>query len=107
MIRSSELLSPEQVERVHEASLETLESVGMLVRNAAAAARPSLTHPWELGRPFARAGRVDNQLPVDFTGHTGGRWRIAIALARGSGAPIHGRSWLPPSLVRSTGRPDG
>jgi trimethylamine--corrinoid protein Co-methyltransferase len=38
MIQFAELLSPEQVERVHEASLEILESVGMLVRNAEARA---------------------------------------------------------------------
>ncbi|MFN2217941.1 MAG: trimethylamine methyltransferase family protein, partial [Anaerolineae bacterium] len=38
MIRFAELLAPEQVERVHEASLEILESVGMLVRNASARA---------------------------------------------------------------------
>ena len=38
MIQFTELLTPEQVERVHEASLEILESVGMLVHNAEARA---------------------------------------------------------------------
>ena len=35
----AELLTPEQVERVHEASLEILEDVGLLVRNEEARAR--------------------------------------------------------------------
>jgi trimethylamine--corrinoid protein Co-methyltransferase len=39
MIQDAELLSPEQVERVHEASLEILETVGILVRNADARQR--------------------------------------------------------------------
>lgn len=38
MIRFAELLTPDQVERVHEASLEILESVGILVRNGEARA---------------------------------------------------------------------
>jgi trimethylamine--corrinoid protein Co-methyltransferase len=36
MIRFAELLTPDQVERVHEASLEILESVGLWVRNGEA-----------------------------------------------------------------------
>jgi trimethylamine--corrinoid protein Co-methyltransferase len=38
-MRFAELLAPEQVERVHEASLEILEDVGLLVRNEEARAR--------------------------------------------------------------------
>ncbi|MEJ2737475.1 MAG: trimethylamine methyltransferase family protein, partial [Anaerolineae bacterium] len=36
MMRYAELLTPEQVERVHEASLEILEAVGVWVRNGEA-----------------------------------------------------------------------
>ncbi|MEK7277278.1 MAG: trimethylamine methyltransferase family protein, partial [Chloroflexota bacterium] len=38
MMKYSELLTPEQVQRVHEASLEILEDVGLLVRNPKARA---------------------------------------------------------------------
>ncbi len=39
MVTYAELLTPEQVECIHEASLEILENVGLLVRNAKACAR--------------------------------------------------------------------
>jgi trimethylamine--corrinoid protein Co-methyltransferase len=39
MIISATLLTPEQVEQVHEASLEILGNVGLLVRNEKARAR--------------------------------------------------------------------
>jgi len=39
MVTYAELLTPEQVERIHEASLEILENVGLLVRNAKARER--------------------------------------------------------------------
>ena len=71
----AEFLTPKQVERVHDASLEILEKVGMLVRNerareifAAHGAKvdhqtQSVTLPRQVvgaGAPLVAGDRVDN-----------------------------------------------
>jgi trimethylamine--corrinoid protein Co-methyltransferase len=75
MIRFAELLTPDQVERVHEASLEILESVGILVRNGEARslfARHGCPVDGETGvvrLPRDVVGRYLDACPSRFTYH--------------------------------------
>jgi trimethylamine--corrinoid protein Co-methyltransferase len=75
MTRFAELLTAQQVERVHEASLEILEKVGLLVRNQEARQRfaqhgclvDSETHVVKL--PRAVVERFRQACPASFTFH--------------------------------------